>query len=328
MKIKDIVSASRPKTLLAVLPAIFLSFFLAIKTSNFDIFIALLILAIGISLQVLVNFFNDYSDFLKGVDTDTRVGPTRSMQSGNINKKQMQWMISINILLCIFLASIAIKVGGMEMGIFGAILILIAYLYTGGPLPYGYIGLGELMVVLIFGPAVVLGGLYLFGIYPNWNNFIFSLIPGLTSSLVILVNNIRDAKNDVLVKKNTIAVILGERKSRFLYLIIIGATSALLIYHSLQYAQLFIVALFAWLVFPTKDLGFGAGIKNFFRLDIAKSKQGKELNLTLGKSVVAHFLLNTLLLIAIAFDPINKIGFYSCLIAILVIFAVFKKTNA
>ena len=116
---------------------------------------------------------------------------------------------------------IAFFISGIFTIIMGLILLFLAYTYTGGPKPYGYMGLGEIAVLIVFGPFTVLGSLYLFSIHPTYEKILISVIPGLSASLIILVNNIRDLDNDKKGGKNTIAVKLGEIKSRYLFVGII-----------------------------------------------------------------------------------------------------------
>ena len=291
-KLSYIIVAFRLKTLPAVLGPLAIA--IAISSIDFFNFIKiLLIISIGISLQILVNLINDFEDFLKGVDNNQRLGPTRATQSGGLSVGEMKLLISIVFLISLFLGFIAFLSSGIFVIFFGILLFILAYSYTGGPLPYGYLGLGELAVLVVFGPFTVLGSLYLFDIKPSIMIFLISILPGLSASLIILVNNIRDIQNDKINKKNTIAVKLGESKSRFLYLYILIAISILMliIAISLKNILFILLSILVLYIFPISDIGFKRFIVVGFKHDLTKSLKLSELNFTLIKTVKAHFII-------------------------------------
>ena len=303
-KINSILVAFRLRTLPAVLGPLFISISIII-TNDFNLFKIALIILIGILLQILVNLINDLEDSKKGIDNENRVGPLRATQSGLLTKLEIKLLIYFILILCLVLGMIAFFISGIFTIIMGLILLFLAYTYTGGPKPYGYMGLGEIAVLIVFGPFTVLGSLYLFSIHPTYENILISLIPGLSASLIILVNNIRDLDNDKKGGKNTIAVKLGEIKSRYLFvgiqfIIFIILISLIFI---LQNLLILIPAFIIWYFFPIKDIGFNK--KNFIlmSLDLEKSKKQGELNITLIKTVKSHFILCTILSISIIIWP-------------------------
>ena len=307
-KIEVYIQTIRMRTLPAVLGPILIAISIAINTNRFDLVTSILILLIGISLQILVNLFNDLGDYEKGVDNEKRLGPERSMQSGKISKKEMKKLIGLVILITLILGFIAFLNSGITVIFLGISLILIAYLYTSGPFPYGYKGLGEIMVILIFGPVTILGALFLFEIKYNLIILLISLICGLSTSTIILTNNIRDLKNDYTNNKITLAVKLGEKKSRILYLLIISLISLLLLILSIENLNNLILSFLVWFTFPISDFG----IKKFsFKLNF--SKFGKDLNNTLYRTALSHLLLCISLAISIAY-PSVAIASYSIVI--------------
>ena len=212
------IQTIRIKTLPAVLGPIIIAITIAINANRFELLTSVLVLLIGICLQILVNLFNDLGDYEKGVDNEKRLGPERSLQSGKISKNEMRKLIAFVILITLILGFIAFLNSGITVIFLGISLILIAYLYTSGPFPYGYKGLGEIMVILIFGPVTILGALFLFDIEYNLIILLISIICGLSTSTIILTNNIRDLENDYTHNKITLAVKLGEKKiTYFIY---------------------------------------------------------------------------------------------------------------
>ena len=291
-KIISFLDAFRLKTLPAVLGPLIIAISLSLDKS-FDLPKIILIILLGIFLQILVNLLNDVQDFNRGIDTKNRAGPKRVMQSGKISINEMYTLIFLVLIICLVLGIIAFLITNYITIILGALLFLLAYTYTGGPKPYGYNGLGELSVIVVFGPLTILGSLYVFGINPNLNTLTISLIPGLTASLIILINNIRDMENDKIGGKITLSVRIGEKSSRYLFLAIIYITITLVIFSLFQNDKFilsipFIISIL--FLFPLKDLGF-----KLFAYDLSvnlkNSKKLTELNSTLIKTVRAHFLI-------------------------------------
>jgi len=310
-KLNSILVAFRLRTLPAVLGPLIVSISIAIFDS-FNIFKIVLILLIGIFLQILVNLINDLEDSNKGIDNESRVGPLRATQSGILSKFEMKLIIYVIFFICLLLGIVAFIISGFFTLIMGVMLIFLAYTYTGGPKPYGYIGLGEVAVMIVFGPFTILGSLYLFDIYPSIYFILISLVPGLSASLIILVNNIRDIDNDQKGGKNTIAVILGEKKSRYLYfgIIIVIAIILISIMFIFQNFLIIIPAILSLYIFPLSDLGFIKNNVYNWSLDLEKSKKLNELNFTLIKTVKSHFIFCIILGISLLIWPhlINTSG--------------------
>ena len=293
------IQTIRIKTLPAVLGPIIIAIAIAINANRFELLTSVLVLLIGISLQILVNLFNDLGDYEKGVDNEKRLGPERSLQSGKISKKEMRKLIAFVIIITLILGFIAFLNSGITVIFLGISLILIAYLYTSGPFPYGYKGLGEIMVILIFGPVTILGALFLFDIEYNLIILLISIICGLSTSTIILTNNIRDLENDYTHNKITLAVKLGEKKSRILYILTISLISLLLLIASMENFNNIILSFFVWFTFPISDFG----IKRFsFKINF--SRFGRDLNHTLYRTAMSHLLLCISLAISITYPSV------------------------
>ena len=293
------IQTIRIKTLPAVLGPIIIAITIAINANRFELLTSVLVLLIGICLQILVNLFNDLGDYEKGVDNEKRLGPERSLQSGKISKKEMRKLIGLVILITLVLGFIAFLNSGITVIFLGISLILIAYLYTSGPFPYGYKGLGEIMVILIFGPVTILGALFLFDIEYNLIILLISIICGLSTSTIILTNNIRDLENDYTHNKITLAVKLGEKKSRILYILTIFLISLLLLISSMENFNNIILSFFVWFTFPISDFG----IKRFsFKINF--SRFGRDLNHTLYRTAMSHLLLCISLAISITYPSV------------------------
>ena len=293
------IQTIRIKTLPAVLGPIIIAITIAINANRFELLTSVLVLLIGICLLILVNLFNDLGDYEKGVDNEKRLGPERSLQSGKISKKEMRKLIAFVILITLILGFIAFLNSGITVIFLGISLILIAYLYTSGPFPYGYKGLGEIMVILIFGPVTILGALFLFDIEYNLIILLISIICGLSTSTIILTNNIRDLENDYTHNKITLAVKLGEKKSRILYILTISLISLLLLIASMENFNNIILSFFVWFTFPISDFG----IKRFsFKINF--SRFGRDLNHTLYRTALSHLLLCISLAISITYPSV------------------------
>ena len=303
-KLSSIIIGFRLKTLPAVLGPLLLVISIGLNNS-INIYKIALVIFIGIFLQILVNLLNDVQDFNKGLDNENRVGPLRASQQGYLSKSEMNLLILIIIIICLILGLIAFFISDFYTLIIGIVLFGLAYTYTGGPKPYGYNGLGEVGVITVFGPITILGSLYIFDIHPTLKLLLLSLIPGISASLIILINNIRDLENDKKGEKNTIAVILGEKKSRYLYYLLVILISCLLTVNSitLENKYFLIPAIISLFIFPLNDLGFNRLKKKKFliELDIKKSKISSELNNTLIKTVASHFILCITLSILLLF---------------------------
>ncbi|MGP9539525.1 1,4-dihydroxy-2-naphthoate polyprenyltransferase [Brachybacterium sp. AOP43-C2-M15] len=178
---------------------------------------ALLALAVSFSLQIGVNFANDYSDGIRGTDDD-RVGPFRLTGSGAARPATVKRAAIVSLALggLFGLALIALAQIWWAL-VVGAAAIAAAWSYTGGKRPYGYLGLGELFVFVFFGLVAVNGTAYAMTAQPSWVALLASIAIGLLAVALMLTNNLRDIPTDELAGKRTLAVRLGQRGTRGLY---------------------------------------------------------------------------------------------------------------
>lgn len=210
------IGTLRPKTLPASISPILVGNSLAFGAGlKWDILITSLICAL--LLQIAVNFANDLFDRRSGVDTEKRVGPNRGLQTGAITPKAL-WIATGGTLLLAFVIGLyLIWVGGWVFVALGLASIVGVLWYSGGPYPLASLGLGEVTVFLFFGPVAVLGVEYLQLSMLSPLGILNAVQMGAFSAAIMLVNNIRDIETDTMANKKTLAVRLGDSKSRSLY---------------------------------------------------------------------------------------------------------------
>ena len=178
---------------------------------------ALLALGVAFSLQIGVNYANDYSDGIRGTDDD-RVGPFRLTGSGSAPPADVKRAAFAAFAAGASFGLVLIAVAGMWWAlVIGAAAIAAAWFYTGGRKPYGYLGLGELFVFVFFGLVAVNGTAYAITLQPSWAALLASIAIGLLAVALMLTNNLRDIPTDTLAGKRTLAVRLGEKGTRALF---------------------------------------------------------------------------------------------------------------
>jgi len=198
--------AARPKTWIASVSPVLIG---AAMANTFLPFVFVCTLLFALLIQIGTNFANDYFDFMKGADTSARKGPPRAVQQGWISPIAMR-----NAAVAVFAAAFVIAIPLMLRAGFWSFPIALAaiafgVLYTGGPKPLGYLGLGELLVFVFFGPIAVCGAYYLQTGSMHEAVAIASLAPGLLSCAILVANNLRDEETDRKANKNTLVVRLG-----------------------------------------------------------------------------------------------------------------------
>lgn len=220
-KIKIWFQAIRPKTLPAAISPVVIGTAMAGGDGVYDIFYAGLCLLGAILIQIGTNLANDYFDFIKGADTAERLGPTRATQAGLISPNAMKWAFILCFLLVAALSLLLIQRGGWPIAIIAVLAILSGILYTGGPAPLGYIGLGDLFVLIFFGPVAVAGTYYVQSLELNMAVILAGAAPGLISVGILAINNLRDIDTDRKAGKRTLAVRFGKIFAQFEYMIAI-----------------------------------------------------------------------------------------------------------
>jgi 1,4-dihydroxy-2-naphthoate octaprenyltransferase len=209
--------AARLRTLPAAVAPVLVGTSLALGNGHFHplAFVAALLGAIFI--QVGTNLSNDYSDARRGADTEDRLGPVRVTAGGLVPPGQVLVATYVTFGLAVACGAYLIAVAGWALLAVGAASILAGVLYTGGPRPYGYEGLGELFVFLFFGIVAVAGSYYVQVQKLPWEAFVCAAPVGLLASAILVVNNVRDLETDRRAGKRTLAVRLGRERTRGLY---------------------------------------------------------------------------------------------------------------
>jgi 1,4-dihydroxy-2-naphthoate octaprenyltransferase len=209
--------AARPRTLPAAVAPVLVGTSLAITDDVFHPlrFIAALLGAIFI--QVGTNLSNDYSDARRGADTEDRLGPVRVTAGGLVPPRQVLVATYVSFGLAVLFGIYLVVVAGPILLAVGAASILAGVLYTGGPRPYGYEGLGELFVFLFFGIVAVSGSYFVQVKHLHWQAFALAVPVGLLAAAILVVNNVRDVDTDRRAGKKTLAVRLGRERTRALY---------------------------------------------------------------------------------------------------------------
>lgn len=227
------IEGARPRTLPAAIAPVAAGTGLALMHGGYQGSVtvgrALLALALALALQVGVNYANDYSDGVRGTDDD-RVGPFRLTGSGAAQpiavKRAAFASFGVGALAGLTLVILA---GAWWMILVGIVCILAAWYYTGGKHPYGYMGLGEVMVFVFFGLVAVMGTSYLLSGRTGLDDLLVASGVGLWACAVMLTNNLRDIPSDRVSGKRTLAVRLGDGATRLLYAAMILVPFLLLI---------------------------------------------------------------------------------------------------
>lgn len=228
---KDWILAARLRTLPAAIAPVLLGWAICSDKQTLP---ALMALLGAVLIQIATNFANDYFDFINGADTEERVGPTRATQAGLITPKTMKWAFILTFALTLpIIAFLAIR-GGMVIIAIGIASIISGILYTGGPKPLGYMGLGDVFVLVFFGPIAVGGTEYVQSLEWSSEASIIGLASGLISTAILVVNNLRDKETDSKVGKNTLAVRFGEQFARWEYTLCLLIPAGIAIYYAFQ----------------------------------------------------------------------------------------------
>jgi 1,4-dihydroxy-2-naphthoate octaprenyltransferase len=209
--------AARLRTLPAAVAPVLVGTALAATRGSIDwIAVAAAILG-ALFIQVGTNLSNDYSDARRGADTDDRLGPVRVTAGGLVPPRQVLVATYLSFAMAVLCGIYLIAVAGPVLLLIGAASILAGILYTGGPRPYGYEGLGEVFVFLFFGVVAVTGSYYVQQQDLPWEAFALAVPVGLLASAILVVNNVRDIDTDRRAGKRTLAVRLGRDRTRRLY---------------------------------------------------------------------------------------------------------------
>ena len=219
------IIGARVKTLPAAVAPVLIGTAYATQVSWLN---AALAMTVSVFLQIAVNYSNDYSDGIKGTDTN-RVGPIRLVASGLATAKSVKQAALISFLIAAIAGSILAIDISYWLIVIGALSIWAAWGYTGGRKPYGYFGFGELSVFIFFGLVATVGSYYVQTQEINWQIFFLAIPVGAHSCAILAVNNLRDLPQDALAGKRTMAVKIGEKNTRrfFVLLLVIAQIFAI-----------------------------------------------------------------------------------------------------
>jgi 1,4-dihydroxy-2-naphthoate octaprenyltransferase len=211
------IAGARPRTLPAAVVPVAIGTGVALGYDGAVWWRALLALFVALALQVGVNYANDYSDGVRGTDDD-RVGPMRLVGSGAASPRQVL-TAALGCFLAAAVAGLALVVvtGAWWLLLVGAASIAAAWFYTGGSAPYGYRALGEISVFVFFGLVAVAGTTFVQLEYLPWPALVAAIPAGLLACALLVVNNLRDIVTDGPSGKRTMAVVLGDSRTRVLY---------------------------------------------------------------------------------------------------------------
>ena len=241
------VKGARLRTLPLALAPVVLGTGSAVLAGAFDLGLALLALVVALSLQIGVNYANDYSDGVRGTD-DVRVGPARLTGSGAVEAHLVKRAAFISFGVALLAGALIILLSGLWWFVaIGAFAVVAAWLYTGGPKPYGYAGLGEVVVFVFFGLVATTGtAAIMIGEIP-FEAWLTGSAAGFFAAAVLLVNNIRDIEQDTVAGKRTLAVRMGQKPATWLLIVLLLMPYAIL-------AALSLMFFFAPVVFITSVL--------------------------------------------------------------------------
>lgn len=273
--------AMRPKTLWAAVAPVLFATVLAYDAHEHHWWAAFGCLGLGLLVQIATNLVNDYYDCKKGADTKDRIGPTRVMAAGLVTEEQMRRAIWLVCGAGLVIGGLLAFRGGMPMLVVTVISLICGYLYTGGPAPLGYLGLGDLFVLVFFGPVAVGATYYVQALSLPTYVPLLGLAPGLISTAILAVNNLRDVEGDAKAGKRTLAVRFGQTFARWEYVLCIllasiapAAVAGRGAYHSSLWLSLFLIPLATPTLFT-----------------VMKSSDGPSLNAALantGKLLMVH----------------------------------------
>ena len=219
--LKNWIHAARPKTLTAAYTPVIIGASLAYLHDSFNLLVSLIALLCATLIQIGTNFANDYYDYKKGSDRDDRVGFKRMTAAWLIEPNTMKWAAYITMLFAFLAGLYLVKIGGPTILAIGISSLVFGIMYTGGPYPLGYNGLGDIFVFVYFGIVATMTTYYLNTL--EWSNMSFwaSVIPGALSTNILVVNNLRDVAQDKLSGKKTLGVLLGEKALQWEYTLLL-----------------------------------------------------------------------------------------------------------
>ena len=220
------IAGARPRTLPAAVVPVAVGAAVAIDASTWSAVSwtgVVLALFVSLLLQVGVNYANDYSDGVRGTD-DVRVGPMRLVASGSASSSQVRTAALLSLGLAAVAGLLLAAMTSWWLIAVGLAALLAAWGYTGGPKPYGYLGLGEVFVFVFFGLVATVGTTFAAIEQLPWRSWVAGTGVGALACALLVVNNLRDLPTDANVDKKTLAVRLGDRRTRVFYVSLVAVT--------------------------------------------------------------------------------------------------------
>lgn len=291
------VTAARPRTLPAAFAPVMVGSVLAYADAAFSWLPAAAALMVALTLQVGVNLANDYFDYIKGVDTEKRLGPVRVTQSGLLSPRQVKTGMTVFLALSTIPGIYLLTTGGWPVIFVGTAALISALAYSGGPFPLASNGLGDVFVFLFFGLVAVCGTYFVQAGRVSPTAVALATIVGLLITAILVVNNLRDIDTDRAAGKRTLAVMIGPGGTKLEYtLLIAGAYFGLL-------TMWFAGAVSVWALLPLLSLPLSMSLIQ----KIWRGTAGPELNRLLGATANLAFVFSLLLSIGlVAATQISK----------------------
>lgn len=280
------VVASRPATLPAAAVPVLVGAAAAVSEgASFRASIFVVTIVAALLIQIGTNFANDYSDFRRGADHDGRLGPARVTQTGMLSLEAVRMGIVVAFALAAISGIYLSWIGGWTIVLIGLLSIICGLAYTGGPWPFGYHGLGDVFVFIFFGVVAVTGTAFLQ--MGQWSAMalVMSVPVGLLVTNILVINNLRDLPTDRAAGKNTLAVRLGQRRTRMQYALFIALAYLVPAYVGLSKTS------HRWLLLPW----ISAPIAALLVRRVTGGVSGRELNPVLKQSGLLLLLFGVLL---------------------------------
>lgn len=240
--------AARPQTLAASVVPILVGASVAWSDQLFRLDTTAVALFCAFAIQIGTNFANDYFDFVKGADTPDRIGFERATSAGLISPKKMLYATFLTMSIAFIAGLYLVWIGGWIVLLIGLLSLLFGILYTGGPYPLGYNGLGDIFVFIFFGLIAVSGTYYVNALEWSFISLIASLPVGALCVNILVVNNLRDVEQDKIAGKKTLGVLFGEFALKFEYLamLLISFSTPLILFFFCSYSY--------WILLPFLSL--------------------------------------------------------------------------